>query len=292
MSVHPPRPRGPHLNAMRCFETSARLGGFAAAADELCVTAGAVSQQVKALEEWIGAPLFERRSQGVALTALGHEVAQEFTDAFDALGGALHALRSIAPHAPINIAALPAIAQLWLSPRLPNVRRAFPSQSISITAMEHAPNLSREVFDFSLFFGTPSGAPTQQVIAEDIIFPVCAPELAEQIATVQDLRHMPIIHDATWDGDWSIWQAQTCAPYEMERRGERFSLYSLAMEEARSGAGVIMGHACLVERDLAQGSLVAPLEMRAATGRSLILETPLALDQSARIAGVIAALLS
>ena len=70
MSVSPPRPKGPPLNALRAFEAAARLGGFANAADELCVTPGAVSQHIKALEDWIGADLFERRSQGVRLSAL------------------------------------------------------------------------------------------------------------------------------------------------------------------------------------------------------------------------------
>lgn len=291
MSVNPPRPRGPHLNAMRCFETAARLGGFAAAAEELCVTAGAVSQQVNALEDWIGAPLFERRSQGVVLTALGGKVAREFTDAFNALGGALHSLRSSAPDVPINIAALPAIAQLWLSPRLPRVREAFPLQSISITALETAPNLSREVFDFSLFLGVPNGAPTQRVIVEDIIFPVCVPELARQIKTAKDLVNMPLILDSTWAEDWPLWHAQTGGQGVIEPRGERFSLYSLALEEARSGAGVMMGHACLVERDLACGTLVAPLDLHAVTGKSLILETPTPIASSARLACVLNALL-
>ena len=97
MSLLPPRPRGAHLNAMLSFEAAARLGGFAAAADELSVTPGAVSQQIKALEDWIGAPLFERRTQGVALTALGQGARDEFTSAFDSLGHALHALRAQAP---------------------------------------------------------------------------------------------------------------------------------------------------------------------------------------------------
>ncbi len=292
MSVNPPRPRGPHLNAMRCFETAARLGGFAAAAEELSVTAGAVSQQVKALEDWIGAPLFERRSQGVALTALGAQVAEEFSAAFDALGGALHSLRANAPDAAINIAALPAIAQLWLSPRLQQVRARFPKQSISITALEQPPNLAREVFDLSLFFGKPSGQPNQRIITEDAILPVCAPEIGEQIHSVDDLLQHPLIMDATWSGDWDEWLAHVDRPRGGLQSGASFSLYSLALEAARSGAGVMMGHACLVERDLQQGTLIAPLSAVVKTGKSLILETPAPLPAKSRLAEVVAALLA
>ena len=292
MSVNPPRPRGPHLNAMRCFEAAARLGGFAAAAEELSVTAGAVSQQVKALEDWIGAPLFERRRQGVALTALGAQVADEFTAAFDALGGALHSLRVNAPVAPINIAALPAIAQLWLSPRLQDVRVRFPEQIISITALEQAPNLAREVFDVSLFFATPSGAANQIVIAEDEIFPVCTPQMAHSISDVEMLLQCPLILDSTWESDWPKWLAGAQHSKTDFTISAHFSLYSLALEAARSGAGVMMGHACLIERNLARATLVAPLGAIAKTGKSLVLETPAPLPATSRLTEVVKILLS
>ncbi|MGJ8628148.1 MAG: LysR family transcriptional regulator [Sulfitobacter sp.] len=273
MPVKPPRPRGPHLNAMRCFEASARLGGFSAAADELSVTPGAVSQQVKALEDWVGAPLFERRSQGVALTPLGREVADDFTAAFDALGGALHQLRAKAPHTKINIAALPSIAQLWLGPRLPAVRAAFPGLSISVTAMETPPNLNREMFDLSVFFGTPSGQAAQQVLQEDVIFPVCTPALAAQIKTPEDLLEATLIYDATWSGDWALWLQQAGFPQNIAQPGPVFSLYAIAIQEAMNGAGVMIGHEALIGHHLQSGALVAPFGTRANTGNALILES-------------------
>ena len=112
MSISPPRPKGPPLNALRAFEAAARLGGFTPAADELCVTPGAISQHIKSLEDWAGSPLFVRRSQGVSLTELGESVAAEFSTAFDAMGNAVRALRTRAAQSSINIAALPSVAQL------------------------------------------------------------------------------------------------------------------------------------------------------------------------------------
>ena len=96
MSVSPPSIRFPSLTALRSFEAAARLGGFALAAEELRVTPGAVAAQIKALEEDIGAPLFERNARGVRLTALGQRVLPEFVAAFDALGQAVRELRSAA----------------------------------------------------------------------------------------------------------------------------------------------------------------------------------------------------
>ena len=94
MPVNPPRPKPPPLSALRAFEAAARLGGFARAADELCVTPGAISQQIKALEEWAGAPLFMRHAQGISLTPVADRVLPLVGKAFDALGQSAQILQS------------------------------------------------------------------------------------------------------------------------------------------------------------------------------------------------------
>lgn len=287
MSVKPPRPRGPHLNAMRCFEAAARLGGFAAAAEELSVTPGAVSQQVKALEDWIGAALFERRSQGVELTSLGESVAGEFGAAFDALGSALHRLRAEAPNQTISIAALPSVAQLWLSPRLPAVREALPEHRISITALEVPPNLRRGLFDLSVFIGKPTGGPAEQVLEADTIFPVCTPAIAQRLNSPDDLAGETLIFDSTWVDDWAQWMSAAGMVEATGQEGPTFSLYSIAVDEARNGAGVLMGHQSLVERHLSSGELVAPFAKKITTGKSLILETAAPLSKSGVLSKIV-----
>jgi len=272
MSVSPPRPKGPPLNALRAFEAAARLGGFANAADELCVTPGAVSQHIKALEEWIGADLFERRSQGVRLSAFGAEVAPGFAEAFDAMGAAVHGMRSAARHKTLHIAALPSVAQLWLSPRLPKVRVALPELSISVSAVEAPPNLARELFDLSLFIRRPTGRARETVLARDVIFPVCTPVIAARLETPADLMHQTLLHDALWPGDWALWGGVALPDHRLPDKGPRFSLYSIALEEARNGAGVLMGHQSLVEAALASGDLVAPFAAKVETGKALVLE--------------------
>ena len=143
MPVSPPIPRSLPLTALRAFEAAARLGGFTAAAEELGVTPGAVTAQIKALEAELSAPLFERQANGVRLTALGQSAAPAFTKAFDALVQATGLLRTSAAPQVVHIATLPAIAQLYLSPRLPALRAAAPEIAVSITALESAPNLKR-----------------------------------------------------------------------------------------------------------------------------------------------------
>lgn len=172
MAVSPPSPRLPPLNALRAFEAAARLGGFAAAAVELGVTPGAVAAHVKALEEDLGARLFERHSRGVRLTALGQRALPEFTAGFDALAGAVLRLRREAAPSQVHVAALPALAQLWLSQRLPRLRAAHPGLDLSVTALEQPPNLKRAPFDLALFYceALPPGALD---LGADEIFPVC-----------------------------------------------------------------------------------------------------------------------
>lgn len=264
MSLSPPRPRPAPLNALRAFEAAARLGGFAAAAEELSVTPGAVAQQVKALEAHLGAELFHRRAQGVALTALGRRAAAEFSDAFDQLGAAMQAVRSAARPEEARIAALPAIAQLWLSPRLPAIRAAHLGAAISVVALERPPDLRREDFDMAIFFAPAPGAARVIEGPEAEATPVCAPALAASLRDEADLAHVARLTDAAWAGDWDRWK-----PGGPPAAGAVFSLYALAVEEAANGAGVLIGRTPLVDRRLADGSLVAPFSRRVPLGERL-----------------------
>ena len=273
MSISPPRPKGPALNALRAFEAAARLGGFANASEELGVTPGAISQHIKALEEWVGVALFERRSQGVRLTEIGEDLAPEFTAAFDAMGEAVRQMRARAENRTLHIAALPSVAQLWLSPRLPEVRRALPHIGVSVSATETPPNLSREMFDLSVFFRVPQGHGCEVVLAPDIIYPVCAPEIAKQLKKMEDLRCQTLLRDALWPDDWARWTAVAGLDLPGLERGPSFSLYSVALEEAKHGAGVLIGHHALVQGALARGELVAPFDTRIKTGKALVIET-------------------
>ncbi len=290
MSILPPRPKGPPLNALRAFEAAARLGGFAAAADELCVTAGAVAQHIKALEAWAGAALFERRSQGVELTVLGAGLCSEFTAAFDHMGEAVLSLRARATPQHIRIAALPSVAQLWLSPRLPAIRMAASDVTVSVTAMETRPNLKREPFDMSIFYDGEKSSPDSIMIAADVIFPVCAPQLAGRLKTPADLACLPLLHDAAWRDDWDIWLKAVGDGAAMAISGPVFSLYSLAVEEAKNGAGVLMGHEALVRDHLTNGQLVAPFTEAVTLKRALTVEVAYPLEDNQTLNGIVAAL--
>jgi LysR family glycine cleavage system transcriptional activator len=269
MSVKPPRLRLPPLNAMRAFEAAARLGGISRAADELCVTPGAVAQHIKALEDWAGAALFSRHARGVALNDLGQRCLADFETAFDLLHKATQNLRIRAAPNSIRIAALPSLAQLWLSPRMPGLRASFPNARISVAALEQPPNMEREGYDISVFLEplAKGSVASSEVLAVDHILPVCAPALAAQMRHPADLADVLWLKDSIWEKDWALWLDKEAVQLANLPESVSFSLYSLAVEEARNGAGVLMGHRALVERHLANGSLVAPFGPAMPTGK-------------------------
>lgn len=273
MSIQPPRPRGPSLNALRAFEASARLGGFTAAAEELNVTPGAVAQQIKNLEDWLGEPLFQRTSQGVRLTDLGLATAGRFSDAFDLLGEAVGHLRARASTPRISVAALPSLAQCWLMPRLPSLRRALPDLVISVTALEKPPNLIREAFDVSLFFSQTPPGEDEVRLAEDRIYPVCSPDIARSISTIDDLTTVPCLRDGHWQADWTVWLRGAIPNRPIAVTGPQYSLYSMALDAARSGGGVLMGHDCLVAPLIEKGELVRLFDLTVPTGQWLTLRS-------------------
>ncbi|MEM9633007.1 MAG: LysR family transcriptional regulator [Pseudomonadota bacterium] len=287
MAIAPPRPKWPPLNSLRAFEAAARLQSFTSAADELCVTPGAVAQHVKSLEAHIGEKLFERHAKGVELTKLGASILPSFVQAFDALGLAVHSLRSNVASTEIRIAALPSLSQLWLSSRLPKIRKAIPDSSISITALETKPNLNREPFDLAIFFEDLPGSTDAVELGRDVIYPVCSPVIAAQLSEPEDLSSVPCLHDTTWSNDWAIWCEAAKANDTIYHHGPAFSLYSLALEEAKNGAGVLMGHDALVRDSLANGSLVKPFDIEVPLPRRISIFQARAANNNAEIARII-----
>lgn len=270
----PPKPKAPPLNALRAFEAAARLGGFKAAAAELSVTPGAVAQHVKTLESWAGALLFERMSQGVRLTPLGRAVTEDFSQAFDRLGAAVVRLRADAGPKQVRIAVLPSIAQLWLARLMPRVRALSPQTTISITALDNPPNLLREPYDLSIFYAAEEGTGYRVELGNDSIFPVCAPSIAARLKIPADLDGELFLHDARWTGHWRQWLEQVAPGLEIDTGGPTFSLYSLAVQEAKNGAGVLMGHELLVRDCLDEGSLVAPFSQVVELPFKLVISSP------------------
>lgn len=276
MAVDAPKFRLPSLKALQAYEAAARHESFARAAAELCVTPGAVAQQVKSLEEWLGFPLFERHSQGLRLTDDARGVLPSLVRAFDRLGDAVLQLRDMSPNRQVHIAALPCIAQLWLSPRLPLLRKTFPDLQISITAMETPPNFQREPYDLALFYRDKAETgPEIIALSEDKLFPVCSPVLLEQQTDIESLLQcQPLLADTVWADDWPAWLAHAGLARIQPANGPSFSLYSLALQAAVDGGGILIGRNTLVSKAMQRGDLVAPSDIQLPSQAQLSLMMP------------------
>jgi LysR family glycine cleavage system transcriptional activator len=257
MSLDMPTRHALPLNALRAFEASARLGGFARAAHELKLTPGAIAALVKTLERQYGAVLFERHAKGVRLTPLGESVKTQFTEAFDAVEEAARTLRRLAAPQRVHIVTSPALAHLWLGPRLPQLTAQLAPIEISVTAVDEPPNLKRSPFDLCLFY-TERLERGQRSLATETVTPVCVPALAADIHSAADLANARCIAEVCWN-DWEVW-AQDVLGSAFVARGPGFSLYASAVQQALLGAGVLIGRRSLVQRYLNSGELVAPID--------------------------------
>lgn len=168
----PPRP--PPLAALRTFEAAARHGNFSRAADELHLTHGAISHQIKSLEQTVGVALFRRGRRGVTLTAEGASLAAVMRDALERIARGVEAVRVRPPRA-LTISVLPAFATHWLIPRLGDFQARHPEIEVNIRAGQDLVDFSRDDVDLAVRYGpgTWPGLVATRLMGEDV-FPVCS----------------------------------------------------------------------------------------------------------------------
>ena len=289
MSLTPPRPTPVPLNALRAVEAAARHESFLRAAEELAVSPGAVAQQVRKLEDWAGVALFDRHPQGVVPTALARDVLAHLTTGFEHLSEAARTLRHARPRAPVRLAALPAVAQLWLAPRLTDLRAALPDVELSIHALDAPPNLTHGGFDMAIYPGAAT-RPGTRLLQRNLLCPVAAPHVAVRLHRPQDLAGAVLIHDSSWTNDWNRWLQANRVSGVVAAQGPVHSLYSLAVDRCVAGDGVLMGHLALLRGLIADGRLTPLFEDRAVDGPALCLTLPNGTDPDSLLVKVADAL--
>jgi LysR family glycine cleavage system transcriptional activator len=264
MGLAPPIPSNmPSLTALRAFEAAARLGSFTDAADELLISPAGVAQHVKRVEAWAEQTLFDRSARGVALNDAGRAVQPLLNDGFERIGRATVALRAQRPDArTVRIAALPAVAQLWVGPRTVEINRLLPGAEVSVHAIERVPDLAIEPYDVAVFY-EPSASGSDELV------PVAAPEVAAQLAAPSDLRSHRLLHDTTWNDHWEQWLEGDQSLGIDPNSGTSFTLYAMAIDAAVRGEGVLIGRASLIEQHLRNGTLVEVFDRRVLSGDAL-----------------------
>ncbi|WP_067752223.1 LysR substrate-binding domain-containing protein [Orrella dioscoreae] len=281
---------------LKVFLVCAKLLSFTQAAQALHVTVGAVSQQIKQLEEWLGFRLFVRLPRRLTLTDEGARLKAAVGPAYEAVDLEIGRLSGGNLAGIVKVRALPSFMAKWLVPRLPDFQRRYPALALQLEAEDSSQALQPGAFDLAIDLndGVYSGFDITPLMEEEI-FPVCAPALLDAshpISTPDDLRHYPLLHDMTaWRGsppyaEWEGYLRAIGAPQVEVRRGYMFNRNHLTIEAAIAGMGVAIARRTLTTDELARGRLVAPFAQRVSTGKRYgIAYAPGALDDR-RVAAV------
>jgi DNA-binding transcriptional LysR family regulator len=281
-----PTPRAlPPLNALRAFEATARLASVSRAAKELHVTHGAVSRQLRTLEEALGQPLFVRQGRGLALTSAGRQLHDAAGAAFEQLREAWARLVHADGEQPLVLGCPGSLLARWMIPRLERLRRDLPALRLHLSAQETPFEPALPGLDAALLLAEPPWPRAWRVqpLAPERIGPVLSPHCP---AAGRLLGQPPsalsgelLLHTASRPQAWPQWaRAAGVAPQAL-RYGQGFEHLYYLLEAAVAGLGVAIAPQQLVADDLAAGRLLAPWGF-AATPASWILATPRRLSES------------
>jgi LysR family glycine cleavage system transcriptional activator len=249
--------RLPPLAALRPFEAAARLESFTKAAAELHLTHGAVSHQVRALEEHLGTSLFARHGKRVALTAAGRGFAERVRSALDEIAQAADSLRTRRDDR-LSVSVLPSFASRWLMPRLIRFMDANPGIEVNVNASTALADFAAEEIDVAIRFGVGPWAPfVCEKFLDDEYFVVASPRFnrGKLPRTPRDLLTSGIIRE---DRDyWPQWFEKAGVPLEEARtaRGPIFNDSTYALQAAARGEGIALARASIATEDLDRGSL-------------------------------------
>jgi LysR family glycine cleavage system transcriptional activator len=269
--------RLPPLTAVLAFEAAARLESASRAGEELGVTHGAVSRQVKALETWAGVPLFERRGRRLRLTEAGRVYAQAATLALDGLAVASGRLRETALVRRLTIDALPTFAMRWLIPRLPGFLQRHGGVELRLTTSNLPLRRSGGAYDVAVRRGPEHwpGHRAKPFLAESET-PACSPGLLarRRLSSAEDLVDHVLLDAETRPEAWERWLAAAGVPDLTPAGHQGFDHYYVALQAAVDGLGVVLAPLPLIAEDLAAGRLVLPLPDLAVAARGYYVVVP------------------
>ncbi|MGD9512328.1 MAG: LysR family transcriptional regulator [Geminicoccaceae bacterium] len=262
MTMRTPRRFLPSLSLLTAFEAVARTGSITAAAEELSLTQGAVSRQVRALEEQLGAALFVRERQRVRPTVAGAAYAREIRDALRKISGASLNLRANPAGGTLTLAILPTFGTRWLAPRLPRFLAANPGVTINLTTRLAPFDFRLEPVDAAIHFGRDDWPGGEMVrLRSEQVIPVCSPRLKEELAPArpEDLRPAPLLHLATRPDAWERWFAANGVAAEGVH-GMLLDQFAMVTQATIAGLGLALLPDFLIKEELARGTLVTALD--------------------------------
>ena len=271
----------PPLNSLRVFESAARNLSFSKAADELFVTKAAVSHQIKALEDHLGFPLFDRKNRAIELTEAAKVALPKLREAFSTLSEAVQLMRRYTEHASVNVCMAPSFAAKWLVPRLhkfsgthPEIDMQITGDDTLITSRNSSANMDdwfrSDKIDVIIRFGS-GNYPGYRVdkLFDVAAVPLCSPKLLTEgehpLKEPSDLRYHTLLHDDTgYAGrpSWESWLELADVEGVDTRRGLHFNHVLLVLGGAIDEQGIGLSMEPLAQYDIDAGRLCIPFDLK------------------------------
>ena len=285
----------PPLNALRAFEAAARHLSLTKAALELNVTPGALSHQIRGLEDHLGLKLFDRGVRSIALTAAGKALLPGLQAGFLHIRDALASLKALGDARVLVVSAPPGFTSKWLAPRLYRFSSAWPDIDVRVSSSINNANFTADGVDAAIRNLPVDAANDETLEVEKLIdqslVPVCSPGFVEKhgpFASPDRLKRAPLIHDDSLAGrarmpTWADWFAAAGVRDADVSRGLRFSSADHALDATVEGAGVLLALDALAYDDLRTGRLVMPFDLTLPSGRCYSFVCPKKRRESANV---------
>lgn len=252
------------LLALRAFTETTRLGSLKAAAERMGVRPGAISQQIRLLEDRLGVTLLTRSRYGVQLTEAGESLYPGLSRGFGQIESALLDLEVLSRANVLNISTQPSFASSWLVPRLADFNALHPEINVCVQSTAELADLQRDSVDIALRHGLGDYPGVESIpLFAPVLLPVASPGLlatGPALHEPQDCLHYPLLQDAD-RADWTLWlQAHGVEPDHRSRRGPSFDEDLLLLRAAVSGQGIALVQLQHAEEDLRLGKLVVAVD--------------------------------
>jgi DNA-binding transcriptional LysR family regulator len=268
----------PPLSSVRVFEAAARRGSFKSAAEELNITASAVSHAVQNLEDWLGVELFRRGGGKLELTEPGAAYAAALGKAIKAIADATARLPGRRSQGRLTLSSAPGFAARWLMPRLSHFTARHPGITVDIQTSLDPVDLPMEGIDAAIRLAPAARAmPHWTHLLDEWLVPVCAPTLRKRYAKLSGTElvgKVELIHMTSTTADWAEWfRIVGIEQPATVRGGLRVDTIHMALEAARRGMGIALGRAPLLDLEIEAGHLVRIFDDDVASGLSYWLVT-------------------
>jgi len=264
----------PPLELLLAFEAAARLLSFTKAAAELFLTQSAVSRQIQALEESLGAQLFERRTRALLLTEAGQHFYKVARQVLEELEQATQKLKGAQAARSVTVTTTPGFASLWLIPRLNGYLQAHKGVDVRISATYENVDLERDGVDLAIRYASSEEMAGRKPLFAEEVIPVCSPALAADPARPlrepADLRHHVLLHSEDAQYSWMEWNLWLHAHglKDLQPAGVlQFNNYDQLVQAAVNGQGVALGRLPLLKRMLREKQLVTPFKRSIVSSR-------------------------